>query len=399
MSWYSYGSYPYNSGADEWIKASYDSDHAHRPVIVDAEGRTRPTIVRSTNQSTAQMAYVAKVERTAEHVRIPLVLDYTYDSPPKVLEPVKNHKYRYNSPPKVVDPTKLSYGYRHSSPPKLVGYRPSSPQDEEPEDGTHSYRSSSPPKVEPVKNYGYYKPQPVEYGYKVEPVKDYEYEVEPGKGSKYADDKWGRPVSPARDRPPEVEDLLDKVQTETSRPKKIGSLGMPSRGQNPQSNVQNGISPGYGGYNDYSSNYLQKPSGNNTIRNEDYDHYRKNDIPKNEIPLREPPSVTYNGGWSRPRPTNGATRLGKPTSDIATAVQNLKEAVKGLSVANNAPPKSKYSVPISKKDTYPETIDSREAARRYGNFNLSRPRTTDETYTPTISSIEASKKYGGASIA
>ncbi|KAF5463506.1 hypothetical protein F2P56_019413 [Juglans regia] len=387
MSWYSYGSYPNNSGADEWSKASHDSDHVYRPVIVDAEGRTLPIIVRTTNQSTAQMAYAAKVERTTEHVRIPLVSDYTYDSPPKVLKPVKNDKYRYSSPPKAVEPVKSNYGYRHSSPPKLW-VRPSSPHEEEPEDNTHSYRSISPPKVEPMKNYGYHEPQPVlEYGYKAQPVKDYGYEVEPGKSNNYADDKWGRPLSPARDRPPEVEDLLDKVQTEASRPKKLGSLGVPSRGQTPQSNVQNGISPGYGGYStDYSNNYLQKPSGNITLRNnEDYDHYRMND----NIP----------GGWARPRPTNGATALRKPTSDIATAVQNLKEAVLGLSVANNAPPQSKYPVPISKQDTYPETIDSREAARRYGNFNLPRPRTTDETYTPTINSTEAAKKYRGANIA
>ncbi|KAG2695327.1 hypothetical protein I3760_07G008500 [Carya illinoinensis] len=105
--------------------------------------------------------------------------------------------------------------------------------------------------------------------------------------------------------------------------------------------------------------------------------------------------------WAPATPRND-TKLGTPTSDIATAMENLKEAARVLSVTN-VPPQYRYTIPLStgpKRDTYPDTIDSREAARRYGNLSISsRPPTTGDTYTATIDSREAAKRYGGGSIA
>ncbi|XP_042986956.1 uncharacterized protein LOC122315219 [Carya illinoinensis] len=99
--------------------------------------------------------------------------------------------------------------------------------------------------------------------------------------------------------------------------------------------------------------------------------------------------------WAPATPRND-TKLDTPTSDIATAMENLKEGARGLSVTN-VPPQSRYNIPLStgpKRDTYSDTIDS--SVRRYGNLNISsRPRTTGDTYD----SREAAKRYGGASIA
>jgi hypothetical protein len=55
----------------------------------------------------------------------------------------------------------------------------------------------------------------------------------------------------------------------------------------------------------------------------------------------------------------------------------------------------------TKKDAYTETINSKEAiARRYGNLNRSsRPeKAGGQTFTTTINSREAAKKYGGENI-
>ncbi|KAF5453908.1 hypothetical protein F2P56_023620, partial [Juglans regia] len=322
MSWYSY---PYRGGsrtsggvasvanANELSKASYasESDQVCRPVMIDTEGRKVPVIVCTSNQN--KQSYLVE---TIEHVRTPLVLEYTHDSPPKA------------------DPMK-TYGNRSYSPPT-----------------------------------------------KAEPVKDYVYD----------DDDWRRHSSPARDRPREVEEYLNKVQTEASQPNRpVGSLGASPRGQTPVSNGNNGYVSNSG----YSNKYLQNPSGN-TIRNDTYD----NNYDKNGLVTEPTMGRPSRSAWGPATPRND-TKLGTPTSDIATAMENLIEAARGSSVTN-VPPQSRYTIPLStgpKRDTYPDTIDSREAQRRYGNLSISsRPRTTGDTYTATIDSREAVKRYGGARI-
>ena len=183
-----------------------------------------------------------------------------------------------------------------------------------------------------------------------------------------------RPSSPAEDRPPEVEDFLAKVQTEANRPR------FPINAANWRQ-----VAP--------------PANANNGDNNKD-DYNRKNEI------ATEPTTVTT-GGWARPSrstwraaPATREGMLGKPTSDIAEALENLKEAATGLSVASGPPQSSRNPVPFStaapKGDAYTETIDSREAARRYGNLNgSSRP---EKAGGQTIDSREAAKKYGGTNI-
>ncbi|KAB1202781.1 hypothetical protein CJ030_MR8G022189 [Morella rubra] len=285
-------------------------------------------------------------------------------SPPTV-EPVKNYGSRYSSPPKV-EPVK-DYGCRWSSPPK----------------------------VDPVKDYGY-KVEPVkDRGYKAEPMKAYAFKPEPEKDYEYKDVQpkdYGYKVGPVKgyDRPQEVEEFITKIQTDASRPN-IGPFNAPYRHQTPQSSGQNGIT-GYGDKNDSSSKDWRKPSGN-TTRNDNYDDYNR----KNDTAVES--SMVTTQGWARPSPLMWVapptrdTTLGTPKTDIATAMENFKKAAKALSV-NDAPPNSPFAVPIStvpkrdtistppKKDTYAETIDSREAARRYGVNRLEHNRLLRVTRRP-----------------
>ncbi|KAK9292783.1 hypothetical protein L1049_020763 [Liquidambar formosana] len=129
--------------------------------------------------------------------------------------------------------------------------------------------------------------------------------------------------------------------------------------------------------------------------------------------LTEPAMVT-SGTWARPNRSPWAapaaindTPLSKPTNDIGAAVEYLKEAVTKPSSVTPAPafaqPRFTVTVPrretatvLPRRDAYTETIDSREAARRYSNFNgSSQPYTTGDPYGTTISSRDAMKKYNG----
>lgn len=208
---------------------------------------------------------------------------------------------------------------------------------------------------------------------KVEPEKEWEVKDKLYNGS----DKLRRPSSPAEDRPQEVEDFLAKVQTEASRPSRFPNAANWRQVLAPPSNANN---------------------GDNNNNNKD-DYSRKNDA------ATEPTTVTT-GGWARPSrsawraaPASREGTLGKPTSDIAEAMENLKEAATGLSVASGGPPQFSRN-PAPKREAYAETIDSREAARRYGNFNgSSRPeKAGDQTFTATIDSKEAARRYGGANV-
>jgi hypothetical protein len=273
------------------------------------------------------------------------VTDYGY----KAAEPVRNYGYKAAEPVKEygykAEPMK-DYGYKADRPVKDYGYKADQPVK------AYGYKAADPVKdyeykaAEPRKDYGYKAAEPVkEYGHKTEPVKDYNY----------GGDKWRRPSSPPEDRPQEVEEFITKVQTEASRPNRF-PMNPANRRQIPVANRNNG---------DYD------------------DYYRRNDA------AMEPsqPTMVTTGGRSQPARDG---KLGKPTSDIATAMENLKEAATALSVTTGVP---------YKRNSTPELIDSREAARRYGNLNVpSRPETTGETYTTTITSKEAAKKYGGVPV-
>ncbi|KAM4108573.1 hypothetical protein ACB094_03G054200 [Castanea mollissima] len=287
-----------------------------------------------------------KVEPTKDYRnKTEPIKDYGYKTEPikdsgYKVEPVKDYKYK-------TEPVK-GYGYKFermrdygytAEPVKDYGY-PAEPVKD------YGY------KIEPTKDYGK-RAEPIkDYGYKTEPIRDYRYKTEPMKeygkvepmnDHKYANDKWHRPSSPIHDRPQEVE--------------------------NPRHEI-----------------------------NDDYLH-------KNENAME--PTTINTGGWVRPNRATWSTpppshqddaTLSKPTSDLGTAVENLKEALKPLSVSSPTP---RFSVPlmsktVPKKDAYTETINSREAARRYSNLTNLPP--AEDKYTKTIDSREAARKYGGAII-
>ncbi|KAL7204781.1 hypothetical protein ACSBR2_017817 [Camellia fascicularis] len=311
---------------------------------------------------------------------------YGYSSPTKV-EPVKDygvtndkwrrpsspvHEYGYHSPTKI-EPTK-DYGVannkwqRHSSP-------------------VHEYGYSSPTKVEPGKDYGvtndkWRRPSsPVhEYGYnspkKVEPM---DYRV--------TNDNWHRPSSPVQDRPQKVEEFITSIQTEVGRPTRSGLLRAPNWCNNtPNSKIGQVGNIGYDDYTNYNDNDDWNKPNVNTIRDES---------------LADPFIANRD---ARERPSRNGTWLSGPTNDIGKAVEILKEAVKPLSVTGTAQPtptpQPRMTVPVStipKSDTYTETIDSREAERRYRKLDQSsRPFQKEENYTGTINSREAALKYKGA---
>uniref|UniRef100_A0A5B6YJE1 Uncharacterized protein n=1 Tax=Davidia involucrata TaxID=16924 RepID=A0A5B6YJE1_DAVIN len=200
-------------------------------------------------------------------------------------------------------------------------------------------------------------------------VTDYKYgppttKVETVKDYGVVNSKWGRPSSP--------EDFITKVQTEASRPARTGLLSTTNWPNTPNSTGYNGTT-GYGEYSNYSNSNWTRPSGN-VIRDDSFsDYYRRNDGVKE----RQSPK-----GWTTTQ-TSHDTPLSRPTNDIGAAVEYLKEAAQSLSVTG-APA------------TQPRIIDSTEAARRYGNFNLAS--LGQERYTATMDSREAARKYSGARV-
>ncbi|KAL7234936.1 hypothetical protein ACSBR1_018413 [Camellia fascicularis] len=314
-----------------------------------------------------------------------------YSSPPKA-EPLKDYevpdeKWRWPSNP-VYDRPQV--GLNYSSPTKvepLKDYevtddkwrRPSNPVRDGPQVMATEYVYNSPTKVEPRNNYGvtndkWQRPSgPVqEYGYdsptKVKPVKDY-----------------GVTNNPILDRSQKVEEFDTRAQPEASRPTRPG-LQIATNWRN---NNNTPKSMGQGGYADYTNNNnnndWNKPSGN-TIRDES---------------LAGPFIANRD---EREKLGRNGTPLSEPTNDIGKAVEILKEAAKARPVPASAPaaPQPRMTVlasKVPKSDTYKETIDSREAQRRYGKPNQpSRPFQAGETYTGTIDSIEAARKFNGVRI-
>ncbi|XP_057499312.1 uncharacterized protein LOC130783602 [Actinidia eriantha] len=237
------------------------------------------------------------------------------------------------------------------------------------------YKYTSQAQVEPLRDYVtndkwpssqvYDRP---EYRYgsppKMEPVKDSRV------------DNWRRPSSPVHDRPPKVEDFITKVQTEASRPTR--PLFSAVNWRNPPN------AAGQGRVTD------DRVSDNNYKRDETFQ------VPYvNNKELGRPGHRVTTPSLQTNNPLSG------PTNDIGKAMEVLTQAVKPLYVTSGAP-QQRYTVPsstIPKRETYTENIDSKEPARRYGNFNLStRPLQTSDNYTGTIDSREAERKYNGAMV-
>ncbi|KDP23607.1 hypothetical protein JCGZ_23440 [Jatropha curcas] len=351
-------SYPYRSSSasnsariDDCSKPSYASDHVCRPVIVDAEGRKSPIVFFRPTQNSDY--YVST--RTETIVQENVISPYSLE-----------HKH--------------------------IPYRsPDSPE-----------------------------------GYEV------------------VEERWHLPPSPVKDRSPKVDEFFTKVQTEASRPR-FSPMNASTRRQTAKPTGFQDNTVSYGSeFNDHSKKEWEKPSGNAYENNYDYfGKYNSNTEPwakpsqttwgatPNSIlskptngtntdtryfngngkpsgtaapPFRhtgpaytgstEPPMITH-GGWERPSASTWASapdsNLSRPTSDINTAIGVLKEAAKPSVYTS---PNSRYTEPC-----YTETIDNKEAAKRYGKFNLSsQPYATEDKYTTTIDSREAARKYHGTTM-
>ncbi|XP_043708031.1 uncharacterized protein LOC122657399 [Telopea speciosissima] len=174
------------------------------------------------------------------------------------------------------------------------------------------YKDSSPTRMGPTKDYGTIKKE------------------------------WSSPVNPSYERPPIVDEFIGKVQTEASRPTRMGPLNGAYWRRTPNP-------PCHDGTNGYCD------------RTQD-------------------PTVITTGGWTRPSRVGWATPpsydspLGKPTNDIGTAVEYIKEATKP-SYDKTFTTEPRFTVPspaVPRVNFSPPTpaIDSKEAARRYNGLML-----------------------------
>ncbi|XVF57311.1 hypothetical protein PTKIN_Ptkin06aG0195100 [Pterospermum kingtungense] len=325
-----------------WTKTSYaSSDHARQPVILDAEGRRKPMVSYTPNGKSEY--YVTQTE-IVEHV--PLVVGYKQSNPVRV-EVIRDYGDHH------VDG---KWNNRPSSPEKW-GKSSSSPVPYHADQEKWNRRPTSPVHYRTDDKWN--KPSsPEKWGRSSSPVR---YHVEekwnrPTSPVHYrAEEKWNRPISPVHDRPQHVEEFITKIQTQASQhPSKFAPLSTSQWRETP--NFSPPVNTGYGDrQGDLSHKQWQKPSVNTIL---------------------DPTPKPSHGSWSKGQGPN----LSQPTSDINMAMQYLTQAAK----------------PSPTRNTYPDTIDSREAQRRYGGLSVS-PRPVDN-YTRTIDSREAARKYGGTAV-
>lgn len=214
------------------------------------------------------------------------------------------------------------------------------------------YRHSSPPKVMPTKDYGQRHSslpkleQTKDYGYKVDPVKDYGYKHGAQTKDELVND-YGYEVEPMKDyrykhsSPPKVEPV-----NKNSFPAKVEPMKT------------------YGCKAEPVKDYEYKPE------------------PVKEYAYKVEPIKDYK---YKPEPLRDYGYKSEPVKGHGyNQAQSDKQ--------NSNYPRFRVPAiqkPVPKRDTYTETIDSREAARRYGNL-ISQPQTID--------SKEAARKYGGVLI-
>ncbi|KAK5773053.1 uncharacterized protein LOC108463167 [Gossypium arboreum] len=321
-------------GTDGWNKTSYSSDHTCQPVFIDAEGRRKP-ITSYTGPHGSTEYYVTKTEI----VEVPYMAEYKQRAPVRV-EVVRD----YGEGKLITRP--LSPGkWRESSSP--VRYhteekwnKPSSPVQYDVKEKWNKPSSPVRYRVEEKWN----KPSsPVQYDVEEKwnkPSSPVRYRVEekwnrPSSPVRYhAEEKWtNRPSSPVKEHPQQVMDFISKVQTQASRPNKFGPLS--------------------------ATYWPQTPATTTTTVGGPWNNQ------------------SHGGGWSKGHEAN----LSQPTNNINTAVEYLKEAVK--------PPASRFN-------GYPNTIDSREAERKYGGLAVGT--SPIGSYGRTIDSREAARKYGGTAV-
>lgn len=127
---------------------------------------------------------------------------------------------------------------------------------------------------------------------------------------------------------------------------------------------------------------------------------------KNESSLDEyhTPTVTSTDAWGRPKrvgwakPSGYESNITKPTSDIGAAVDYINESVRPSSATTMTTQQGRFyalSPTYPMTETVVETIDSKEAAKRYGGSSVKSPTTKNPT-AATIDSKEAARKYNGS---
>ncbi|KAK9084122.1 hypothetical protein Scep_030593 [Stephania cephalantha] len=86
--------------------------------------------------------------------------------------------------------------------------------------------------------------------------------------------------------------------------------------------------------------------------------------------------ISTDGGWVRPTREGwskpASQPLAKPTNDIGTAIDLLKDAAGIVSAVTSGQPQRQFALPtitVPKVNTYGPTIDSREAQKKYGGFS------------------------------
>ncbi|KAJ4967762.1 hypothetical protein NE237_014463 [Protea cynaroides] len=371
--------------SDQWSRTSIVTN---REGLPDYRHSPDSTIVACTPDENTKFV-VTRRERIVEHVHVPLVTGYKDSSPTRGAPLVT--RYKYSSPPRVVP---LDTRYIESSPPRVAPlvtryiescpprlaplvtryverspprvaplvtrYKDSSPPRVTPL--VNRYKDSSPPRVAPLVT-KYQNSSPPRFAPSVTKYQNSSAtKGGPTKENGTINKEWSKPVNPSHERPPIVDDFIGKVQTEASRPTRMGPLNGAFWRRTPNP-------PNYGGTNGHSDpqkNYGTVPNGT------------------------QEPTVITTGGWTRPSRAGWATppshdnALGKPTNDIGTIVDYINEATK--------PPSDKtftdyrFTVPppaVPRINSSTPTIDAKEAARRYKGTMLNPDASTIAQAPPT----------------
>lgn len=218
-------------------------------------------------------------------------------------------------------------------------------------------------------------------------------------GHQVADDKWQKHPSPVHDIPPEVE-FFTKVQNEASKPKFSPMSASTWHPTAKPTGYGSEFKPTNNGYhndayddnNHRTSTYYKEPSSHGATKTSHYRHVDPILVDTFDERVHAPKEATVgaHSRWVGPSPTMWASppssNLSKPTSDIPTAIEILKEVAKPF---------------VSTEPRYAETIDSVEAAKKYGNYgklNHSPKRYGADDDYMTIDSREAARKYQGAMV-
>ncbi|KAK9086569.1 hypothetical protein Syun_028963 [Stephania yunnanensis] len=176
-------------------------------------------------------------------------------------------------------------------------------------------------------------------------------------------------ASEYNNRPPRIDNFVSTIQTEASRPTKSHLESNPYWTQKPSSHSHNGINSYGKPSHDASNHKWSKPARDpyfevaNGIRHMVSDgNYQESHISTDGgwvRPTRE--------GWSKP----ASQPLAKPTNNIGTAIDLLKDAAGIVSAVSSGQPQRQFALPtisVPKVNTYGPTIDSREAQKKYGGF-------------------------------